>query len=69
VCYGLAAVKQAVETSAAEKVLVLDELLRQRKDVEEIIELADKNRIPLMIFSHESDGGREFPLRARRGSR
>ncbi len=60
VCYGLKAVKQAVEITAAEKVLVLDELLRTRKDVEQIIELADKNRIPIMIFSHESDGGGEL---------
>lgn len=60
VCYGMKAVKQAVETTAAERVLVLDELLRQRKDVEQIIELADRNRIPIMIFSHESDGGGEL---------
>ncbi len=60
VCYGLKAVKQAVEITAAEKVLVLDELLRTRKDVEDIAELADRNRIKLMIFSHESDGGREL---------
>ena len=38
----------------------IDEVLRQRKDVEEIIEAAEKNKIRVMIFSHESDGGREL---------
>lgn len=60
VCYGLKAVKEAVQITAAERVLVLDELLRQRKDIEEIASLADKNRIKVIIFSHESDGGREL---------
>ncbi len=60
VCYGLKNVKQAVETTAASRVLVLDEVLRQRKDVEEIIEMAEKNKISVMIFSHESDGGHEL---------
>lgn len=60
VCYGLQNVRNAVESSAAQKVLVLDELLRQRKDVEEIIETAEKMKIPVVIFSHESDGGREL---------
>lgn len=60
VCYGLKAVKQAVETTAAERILVLDEILRQRKDVESIVATADKNRIKLIIFSHESDGGHEL---------
>jgi len=60
VCYGMKAVGHAVDTTAAERVIVLDELLRQRKDVEAIIALADKNRIPIVIFSHESDGGHEL---------
>ena len=60
VCYGLKNVRAAVDSSAAQKVLVLDELLRQRKDVEEIIEMAEKTKTPVMIFSHESDGGREL---------
>ncbi|VVB57242.1 Peptide chain release factor subunit 1 [uncultured archaeon] len=59
-CYGLKNVKNAVEASAASKVLVLDELLRNRHDVEEIVEQAEAMKIPLMIFSHESEGGREL---------
>lgn len=60
VCYGLRQVRTAVEISAAAKVMVLDEVLRQRKDVEDIIELAEQSKVPVMIFSHESDGGREL---------
>ena len=60
VCYGLKNVRSAVEAGAAEKVLVLDEILRQRKDVEDIIETAEKMKTPVMIFSHESDGGHEL---------
>lgn len=60
ICYGLADVKKAVDFAAADKILVLDELLRTRKDVERIIETAEKNRIKVMIFSHESDGGQEL---------
>ena len=60
VCYGLKNVRNAVESTAAQKVIVLDELLRQKKNVEEIIELAQTNGIEVMIFSHESDGGKEL---------
>jgi len=60
VCYGLKNVRQAVESGAAEKLMVLDELLRSRKDVEDIIETAEKMKTPVMIFSHESDGGHEL---------
>lgn len=60
ITYGLKNVKQAVDISAASKILVLDELLRNKKEVEQIIELAEKNKISIMIFSHESDGGKEL---------
>ena len=60
VCYGLKNVKVAVEAGAVERIMVLDELLRTRKDVEDIIEMAEKMKAPVMIFSHESDGGREL---------
>ncbi len=60
VCYGLKNVRLAVESTAAKKVMVLDEVLRQKKNVEEIIELAQTNGIEVMIFSHESDGGKEL---------
>jgi len=60
ICYGIKNVKEAIEISAAEKVLVLDELLRNKKEVDEIIEMAEKNKVKVMIFSHESDGGAEL---------
>jgi protein pelota len=60
ICYGLKNVKIALEIAAAQRVLVLDELLRTNKDVEKLLELAEKNRVDIKIFSHESDGGQEL---------
>lgn len=60
IAYGLKNVSNAVELSAASKILVLDELLRNKKEVEEIIEKAENKKVPVMIFSHESDGGCEL---------
>ena len=60
ICYGVKNVQNAVDASAADKILVLDELLRKRKDVDNLIETAEKNKVKIMIFSHESDGGKEL---------
>ena len=55
--YGLDAVKKAVNAYAAEIILVLDEYLRTVNEVEEVIEIAEKNKAKIVIFSSESDGG------------
>lgn len=60
VAYGLQEVKRAVESSAVETLLVEDELLRTSKEIEGIIEEAEKRKAALVVFSHESDGGREL---------
>ena len=60
VAYGKEEVRAAVEASAVETLLVLDELLRNDKKAEEIIEEAEKRKVKLVVFSHESDGGREL---------
>ncbi|MFH0927371.1 MAG: mRNA surveillance protein pelota, partial [Candidatus Micrarchaeota archaeon] len=60
ITYGIKNVKTAVEIAAASKILVLDEVLRNKKEVEQIIEQAEKSKIQIMIFSHESDGGQEL---------
>lgn len=60
VAYGLQEVKRAVESSAASTLLVEDELLRTSKEIEGIIEEAEKRKVKLVVFSHESDGGREL---------
>jgi len=60
VAYGLGDVKNAVSSSAAESLLVLDELLRTNKEIEAVVEEAEKRKVRLIVFSHESDGGREL---------
>ncbi|MCX8197849.1 MAG: mRNA surveillance protein pelota [Candidatus Micrarchaeota archaeon] len=58
--YGIEEVRQAVLSSAASILMVVDELLRSNKQVEEIVEEAEKRKIVVAIFSHDSDGGREL---------
>ena len=40
--------------------LVIDELLRTDKEIEKIVEESEKRKVKLVVFSHESDGGREL---------
>ncbi|MCX8174914.1 MAG: mRNA surveillance protein pelota [Candidatus Micrarchaeota archaeon] len=58
--YGMEEVKNAVLASAVEQLLVLDELLRTNKEVEAVVEEAEKRKVKLVVFSHASDGGREL---------
>jgi len=58
--YGLEDVRNAVSSSAVETLLVEDELLRNSKEVEAIVEEAEKRKVKLAVFSNESDGGREL---------
>jgi protein pelota len=60
VAYGKKEVGEAVASSAVETLLVLDELLRTSKEIEAIVEEAEKRKVKLVVFSHESDGGREL---------
>lgn len=60
VAYGKNEVKAAVESSAVETLMVIDELLRTSKETEAIIEGAEKRKVKLVVFSHGSDGGREL---------
>jgi protein pelota len=55
--YGLAEVRKAAEAHAIDKLLVLDEHLRTNKAVEEVVDLADKNKAEIIIFSSEGDAG------------
>ncbi len=58
--YGADEVKNAVSSSAVETLMVEDELLRNNKEVEAVVEEAEKRKVKLVVFSHESDGGREL---------
>lgn len=60
VAYGKKEVAEAVAASAVETLLVLDELLRTNKEIEKTVEEAEKRKVKLVVFSHESDGGREL---------
>ena len=60
VSYGAEEVKNAVAASAVETLMVIDELLRNNKEIEAIVEEAEKKKVKLVVFSHESDGGREL---------
>jgi protein pelota len=60
VSYGMKEVREAVDASAVDTLLVLDELLRTNKEIEKVVEDAEKRKVKLVVFSHESDGGREL---------
>ncbi len=60
VAYGLAEVQNAVAASSAQTIMVIDELLRNKKEIEAVVEEAEKKKVKLVVFSHESDGGREL---------
>lgn len=60
VAYGIEDVGNAAAASAIGTLMVQDELLRNNKQVEAIVEEAEKKRVKLVVFSHESDGGREL---------
>ncbi len=60
VAYGTKEVAAAVQSSAVEILMVEDELLRNDKAIEAVVEEAEKRKVKLVIFSHESDGGREL---------
>lgn len=58
--YGIAQVREAVEASAVARIFVLDEVLRGNAEVENAIELAEKKKVQLLIFSHEGEPGRKL---------
>jgi len=60
VAYGLKEVKGAIDSSAVGKLLVVDELLRNNREIEDAVDAAEKRKVKLVVFSHESDGGREL---------
>ncbi|MCX6769661.1 MAG: mRNA surveillance protein pelota [Candidatus Micrarchaeota archaeon] len=60
IAYGKKEVAGAVAASAVETLLVIDELLRTDKEIERIVEDAETRKVKLVVFSHESDGGREL---------
>ncbi|MBN2127444.1 MAG: mRNA surveillance protein pelota [Candidatus Diapherotrites archaeon] len=59
--YGLNEVKKAIEFGAGKKLLVLDELLlKNRKEMEEIINSAEQQKTPVIIVSVKTDAGKKL---------
>ena len=58
--YGISQVRDAVAASAVVRIFVLDEVLRANKEVENAVELAEKKKVELLIFSHEGEPGRKL---------
>ena len=59
VAYGKKEVGQAVQTGAAESLLVIDELVRER-DVEKLMDLTENMGGNVVIISSEHDGGKQL---------
>lgn len=55
--YGIAETRKAAEAFAIDKLLVLDEYLRNDKQAESVVETADRNKADVVIFSSEGDAG------------
>lgn len=57
VIYGLNEVSNALSLGAIEKLMVLDELLRSDKKIQNLVENAEKMRAELIVFSKDGDPG------------
>jgi protein pelota len=55
--YGVREVRKAIEAFAVKKLLVLDEYLRENNEAEGLVDLADRNKAEVVIFSSEGDAG------------
>jgi len=55
--YGIAEVRKAAEAFAIGKLLVLDEYLRADKEAEAVVDIADRNKAEIVVFSSEGDAG------------
>ncbi|MBN1170071.1 mRNA surveillance protein pelota [Candidatus Micrarchaeota archaeon] len=58
--YGIKEVQRAAESFAIDKLLVLDEYLRTEREVEKVVDLADRNKADIVIFSSEGDAGQKL---------
>ena len=55
--YGLEEVKKAAEYGAVKKLLVLDQLLRSREEVEKVADMVEKQGGEILIISAEGEAG------------
>ncbi|MCC7552332.1 mRNA surveillance protein pelota [Candidatus Micrarchaeota archaeon] len=58
--YGFKEIETALECKAVSQVLVIDDLIRQKPEIKQILEKAEQNKVEIEIFSSESDPGHEL---------
>lgn len=58
--YGAEEVRKALECRAVAKLLVVDELLRKDKKIEELLDDAEKTKAEISIFSSENEAGKQL---------
>jgi protein pelota len=58
--YGKKEVGQGIEYKAVGELFVLDELLRTDKEIEHLLELAEKQNCSITIFAAENDSGKQL---------
>ena len=58
--YGVEEVRKAVDYKALGKLLVVDELLRKDKEIEKLLEDAEKMKAEIFLFSSESEAGKQL---------
>lgn len=58
--YGIEEVREALDCKALMKLLVVDELLRKDKKIEELLDDAEKMKAEIFLFSSESEAGKQL---------
>lgn len=58
--YGIREVEKAAQAFAIGRILVLDEYLRTDREAEKVVDLADRNKAEIVIFSSEGDAGQKL---------
>lgn len=58
--YGAEEVRKAIDYKALGKLLVVDELLRKDKEIEKLLEDAEKMKAEILLFSSESEAGKQL---------
>ncbi|HLC47591.1 MAG TPA: mRNA surveillance protein pelota [Candidatus Norongarragalinales archaeon] len=59
-CYGIEEVGKALGMRAVDTLMIEDALLRKNKDMNDLLEKAERSGVETVIFNSEDDAGREF---------
>ncbi|MBI4399717.1 mRNA surveillance protein pelota [Candidatus Micrarchaeota archaeon] len=60
VAYGIPQVKEAVNYGAIEELYIADDLIRQNKELDDLLQKADKQKSKVLIFSVENNAGKQL---------